>query len=162
MPQGIYPLIPSLRGCGAGAQVGIAISGMPVDRARFNATYAPTGEQVDGYPSFSADSTTHLYRHPGLDQWRLASKPFDPAATACAAKILAAGGPVPTGAQAWRVALGGGKWGEVQVTARQVDAAALAALEVERAAAAAAQGKRVVRATLAPPIPLAHPPPPAP
>ena len=140
---------------------GIAISGLPANLAVLNGTYAPTGGQVAGYPSFSAGPTKHLYRHPELDQWHISSKPFDPATNACVANIPAAGGPVPTGARAWRVDLGSfgnPNWVQYEVTAREVDAAAAAALEAERAAAeaagaavAAAQGKRVVRPPSRPP-----------
>jgi hypothetical protein len=125
---------------------GIAISGLPAINglASLNATYAPTGQLVAGFPSFSAGPRMHLFRHPEDDAWRLDPKPFDPETTACAAWIPAAAGHVPTGARAWMVALGGGNWGEHEVTAREVDAAAAAAEEAERAAAVAAQGKRVV------------------
>jgi hypothetical protein len=132
---------------------GIAISGLPAVNAEFNATYAPTGEQVAGYPAFSAGPTMHLFRHPEADQWQLSFKPFDPAVTGAWARIPAAAGPVPTGAGAWTV-WDGAKYVEAEVTAREVDAAA-AALEAERAAVAAAQGKRVVPL---PPAPLGHAP----
>jgi hypothetical protein len=85
----------------AQAAGGIAISGLPRFGLAYNGTYAPTGELVQGYPSFSAGPTGHLFRHPGRDEWHLkAGKPFDPAETACVAYIPAAGGPVPTGARA--------------------------------------------------------------
>jgi hypothetical protein len=87
--------------------------------ARFNGTYSPTGDQVQGYPSFSAGPTKHLFRHPELDEWHLWAKPFDPADSACVACIPAAGGPVPTGPRAWTVAVGG-KAVEHEVTAREV------------------------------------------
>jgi hypothetical protein len=95
------------------------ISGLPYNCAVFNATYAPTGELAAGYPSFSAGPTRHLYRHPERDRWHLRNKPFDPAKTACAAYIPAAGGPVPTGARAWRV-VKDGKWVNREVTAHEV------------------------------------------
>jgi hypothetical protein len=64
---------------------GIAISGVPQDlhhpqhlNATLNETYAPTGDLVDAYPSFSAGPEKHLYRHPERDEWRLSSMPFDP------------------------------------------------------------------------------------
>jgi hypothetical protein len=123
---------------------GIAISGLPANLAFLNATYAPTGELVAGYPSFSAGPEKHLFHHPGTDHWCLSNKPFDPATDSCCAYIHAAGGPVPTGTRAWQV------WTVVgtvsaEVTAREVDVAAAVVLEAERAAAAVAQGKRVVR-----------------
>ena len=101
---------------------GIAISGLPAHRASLNATYAPTGALVEGYPAFSAGPTKHLFRHPGRDEWYLDTKPFDPAMDACAAKISAAGGPVPTGARAWKVGDGirKGGWVQREVTAREV------------------------------------------
>jgi hypothetical protein len=106
---------------GARAQAGggIAISGLPARRASLNATYAPTGYLVEGYPSFSAGPTRHLYRHPAHDQWHVTDKPFDPASSACWAAIPAACGPVPTGARAWEVAVGG-KFDQHEVTAREV------------------------------------------
>jgi hypothetical protein len=73
---------------------------------------------VVGYPTFSAGPTKHLFHHPGLDQWHLHRWPFDRAVTVCWAYIRAASGPVPTGAQAWTVLLGG-EWVEAKVTARE-------------------------------------------
>ena len=49
----------------------------------------------------------------------LDSKRFDPADNTCVAGIDAAGGPVPTGARAWLVKVGG-EWVEAEVTAREV------------------------------------------
>jgi hypothetical protein len=149
------------QGYGAGAQAGggIAISGLPAKIARFNGTYAPTGALIQGYPSFSAGPKKHLRHHSGRDKWHLSSRPFDPASTNCVASIPAAAGPVPTGARAWRVH-NGRKWVDGEVTAREVDAAAAAEEEAERATAeavgaavAAAQGKRVV-CPPTPPSPL--------
>jgi hypothetical protein len=99
---------------------GIAISGLPADVADFNATYAPTGALVDGYPTFSAGPDKHLFRHPEVDQWQLSDEPFDPATDACLAKTPVAGGPVLTGARAWEVADGGEWVVEHEVTAREV------------------------------------------
>ena len=100
---------------------GIAISRLPANLAWLNVTYAPTGEQVEGYPAFSAGPEKHLFRYPEYDEWRLTSKPFDPAETAraCFAKIPAAGGPVPTGARAWEVG-DGARFDQHEVTAREV------------------------------------------
>jgi hypothetical protein len=84
-----------------------------------NATYAPTGALIGGFPSYAASPEKHLHRHPKNDKWHLSDEPFDPATAACAAWIAAAGGPVPTGARAWRVAVGG-KFVEAEVTAREV------------------------------------------
>jgi hypothetical protein len=86
----------------------IAISGLPDNRATLNAPYAPTGDLVDGYPSFSAGAEKHLFRHPGRDQWYLSYSPFDAADYTCVAKIDAVGGPVPTGARTWVVSDGKG------------------------------------------------------
>jgi hypothetical protein len=61
----------------------------------------------------------HLFRHPKTDQWVLANKPLNPARSGGVACIAAAGGPVPTGARAWRVAERG-KWVDAEVTAREV------------------------------------------
>ena len=98
---------------------GIAISGLPVNLAIFNATYAPTGALVEGFPSYTGGPNRHLYRHPATEHWHLFNKPFDPAVTACTAWITAPGGPVPTGARAWRVSRGG-KPGTAEATAREV------------------------------------------
>jgi hypothetical protein len=104
----------------AQAAGGIAISGLPANLAHRNGTYAPTGEHVDGYPSFSAGPGKHLFRHPGRDAWHLTNKPFHPGRTDCFARIPAAGGPVPTGTRAWTSGLDGGKWTERELTAREV------------------------------------------
>ena len=128
------PPICLTQGYGAGPQVGggIEISGLPANLAPFNATYAPTGDLVAGYPSFSAGPTRHLHRHPEHDVWFLDVEPFDPAVDVCTAMIRAAGGPVPTGTRAWTVhgtwtARGPGRspsddgnWFQHEVTARQV------------------------------------------
>ena len=98
---------------------GIAVSGLPGNNAFYNATYAPTGGLVAGFPSFSAGPKKHLFRHPELDQWRISKKPFDPASTGCVANIRAAGGPVPTGARPWGVS-DGTKLVDHDVTAREV------------------------------------------
>jgi hypothetical protein len=98
---------------------GIAVSGLPANRAKYNATYAPTGAQVAGYPSFSAGPRKHLFRHPVGDVWRLSKKPFDSAVRGYCAWIPAAGGPVPTGVRAWRVHTGG-EWVTAEVAAREV------------------------------------------
>jgi hypothetical protein len=99
---------------------GIEIIGLPVNLASCNATYAPTGALVHGYPSFSAGPTKHLFRHPETDMWQIMNKPFDPASTACLALIPTEGGPVPTGARAWKVHTGGDVFVELEVTAREV------------------------------------------
>jgi hypothetical protein len=106
-----------LRAAQAGG--GIAISGMPANLADLNATYAPTGQLVEGFPSFSAGPRKHLYRPPEYDAWRLSDTPFDPAETGCVAWIPAAAGPVPTGACAWQVHDGEG-WVTGEGTAREV------------------------------------------
>jgi hypothetical protein len=99
---------------------GIAISGLPDNLVFFNATYAPTGALVDGYPAYSAGPDMHLFRHPRDDEWFLHTEPFDPAVSVCLASILAAGGPVPTGTRAWTVHTGGNVFVEHEVTAREV------------------------------------------
>ena len=50
----------------------------------------------------------------------LLAQSLDPTTDACAAAILAAGGPVPTGARAWLVADGKGGWVNAEVTACEV------------------------------------------
>jgi hypothetical protein len=98
---------------------GIAISGLPARLAGFNATYAPAGALVEGYPCYAAGPTKHLYRHPERDRWCLRNKPFDPGDDRCVAAIPAAAGSVPTGARAWWVH-DGGKGVDGEVTAREV------------------------------------------
>ena len=98
---------------------GIAISGLPADLAEYNATYVPTGRLIQGFPSFFAGPKRHLFRHPADDEWRLTYDPCDPAETACVAHIPAAGGPVPTGARAWMVAVDD-EWVTAELTAREV------------------------------------------
>jgi hypothetical protein len=101
----LSPPICLTQGYGAGPEAGggIVITGLLAYSAPLNATYAPTGELVAGFPAYSAGPDKHIFRHPVVDQCRLATKPFDPTVTACWAWILAAGGPVPTGARAWTV-----------------------------------------------------------
>ena len=93
---------------------------MPANFASLNGTYAPTGDLVAGYPSFSAGPQKHLFRHSELNEWHLMNQPFDPAVTGCWAKIPAAGGPVPTGARAWGVGDVGNMFVEHEVSAREV------------------------------------------
>jgi hypothetical protein len=122
--RGHRPLTPLAAPARPQAGDGIAISGLPAvnDLAEFNATYAPTGAQVAGFQTFSAGPEKHLFRHPGRDEWHLSHEPFDPAATFSpwVAAFPAAGGPVPTGARAWRVADGRGVSVTADVTAREV------------------------------------------
>ena len=49
----------------------IVISDLPASLARYNATYAPTGALVVGYPAFAAGPNKHLFRHPELERWIL-------------------------------------------------------------------------------------------
>jgi hypothetical protein len=96
-------------------------------------------EQIGDHPCFASVAGHHLFRHPETDKWHLKPDPFDPAETACTACITVDGGPVPTGTRAWRVLdVKGTAFEDADVTAREVDAAAAAALEAEHAAAAAA------------------------
>jgi hypothetical protein len=97
-PFGQNVLQLNLTGCGLAQTGGIAISGMPAINAVFNLTYAPTGELVEGHPTYSAGPKRCLFHHPERDEWHLSDEPFGPATAACAAAIHAAGGPVPTGA----------------------------------------------------------------
>jgi hypothetical protein len=78
------------------------------------------GALVEGFPSYAAGPKKHLFHHPKYDEWHLSTEPFDPATDACAAWIAAAGGPVPTGARAWRVDYDGAKWVDAEATAREV------------------------------------------
>jgi hypothetical protein len=116
-PPRLTPLAP--RRVRAQAGGGIAISGLPARLAVFNATYAPTGALIEGFPSYAAGPTRHLFRRPMNGEWHLSYEPFDPATNACFARIAAAGGPVPTGARVWRVG-DGVKWFDAEATAREV------------------------------------------
>jgi hypothetical protein len=96
------------------------ISGLPADFAEYNTTYAPAEASAGGYPGYASVAGQHLcYAASPHDQWVLDSKRFDPADNTCVAGIPAAGGPVPTGAQAWWVH-DGAKWVDAEVTAREV------------------------------------------
>ena len=99
--------------------------------------YRRTREHIDGHPCFASATGRHLFRHPDLDQWHLHPDPFDPAETNCTAYISAFSGPVPTGTRAWRVVAEAGGFVVADMTAREVDAVAAAALEAAREAAAA-------------------------
>ena len=95
------------------------ISGLPAAQAKYNGTYAPTGQLVEGYPAYAAGPDRHLFHHPKEDRWSINNQPFDPTKNICSAYIAAASGPVPTGRRAWMVWFGG-KWIASQLTARVV------------------------------------------
>ena len=84
-----------------------------------NATYAPTGALIEGFPSYAAGPEKYLHRHPKNDEWHLSDEPFDPSEANCAAWIAAAGGPVPTSARAWQF-WDGEKFVDAEATAREV------------------------------------------
>ena len=67
---------------------GIVISGLPANLAKYNATYAPTGALVAGYPAFAASPDKHLFRHPEFGSW-----------------ILQPGSSTPRRPLAWRTSL---------------------------------------------------------
>jgi hypothetical protein len=108
-----------LAAAAAQAGGGIAISGLPANIAWFNATYAPTGELVEGYPIYTAGDKRYLFRHPKDHLWYLKNGPFDPAVTDGVAFVAAPEGPVPTGARTWLVHTGG-EWVDAEATVREV------------------------------------------
>ena len=55
----------------------IVISDLPASLAKYNATYAPTGALVVGYPAFAAGPYKHLFRHPEFERWILQPRTFD-------------------------------------------------------------------------------------
>jgi hypothetical protein len=59
------------------ANNGIVISGLPANLAKYNATYAPTGALVAGYPAFAAGPDKHLFHHPEFERWILQPRTFD-------------------------------------------------------------------------------------
>jgi hypothetical protein len=50
---------------------GIVISDLRANLAKYNATYAPTGALVVGYPAFAAGPDKHLFHHPKFGKWIL-------------------------------------------------------------------------------------------
>ena len=60
------------------ADDGIVISDLPANLAKYNATYAPTGALVAGYPAFAAGPGKYLFRHPEFERWILQPRTFDP------------------------------------------------------------------------------------
>ena len=64
--------------CGSGvAGNGIVISDLPAKLVKYNATYAPTGALVAGYPAFAAGPDKYLFRHPEFERWILQPRTFD-------------------------------------------------------------------------------------
>jgi hypothetical protein len=133
------------------------VSGLPQDQAGLNGRYRRDGS-AGGRAAYKSRKGKHLFWHPEEDQWRLASNPYDPAkkGSIAFANIAARGGPVPTGARAWRV-VAGGKFVDRELTVREVGAEEAAALDAADAADAerrrleeAAQADRVVRRPLCP------------
>jgi hypothetical protein len=134
----------------------IEVSGLPQDQAVFNGRYRREGSSAGGRAAYKSRKGMHLFWHPELDKWLLSSNPYDPAKKASVANIAARGGPVPAGARAWTVAVGG-EWSDVELTVREVGLEEAAALDAADAAAAeelrleeAAQADRVVRRPLCP------------
>ena len=80
-----------------------AVEGHPL--AAFNGTYRPRG-QHEGWPRFENEHGRHLYRYRPGERWFLASA-FTPESDACQGCIVAAEGPIPTGAQRWQCAVNG-------------------------------------------------------
>ena len=110
----------------------IAISGLPANlnvtaplegRARsfdfYTVTYAPTGEQIECFPAYSAGLEKHLFRHPDDDEWHLTDTPFDAADHDCYAYITAGGDPVPMGKRALEV-WDGDTFVDTELTAREI------------------------------------------
>ena len=86
----------------------------------YNTLYAPAEASAGGFPGYASATGQHLCYAASHDQWVLDSKRFDPADNTCVAGIGAAAGPVPTGARAWSLVVGGIMTGVVSVTAREV------------------------------------------
>ena len=84
-----------------------------------NAKTAQTDILTPSQARYASAAGQHLCYAASHEQWVLDSKRFDPADNTCVASVAAAGGPVPTGAQAWLVKVGG-KFVEHEVTAREV------------------------------------------
>ena len=84
------------------ANNGIVISGLPANLAKYNATYAPTGALVVGYPAFAAGPDKHLFRHPEFGSWILQPRTFDPTTPTGVAHVPSVAGPVPTWTPALR------------------------------------------------------------
>jgi hypothetical protein len=80
----------------------IVISDLPAGLAKYNATYAPTGALVAGYPAFAAGPDKHLFRHPEFERWILQPRTFDPTTPTGVAHIPCVAGPVPTWTPALR------------------------------------------------------------
>ena len=107
--------------CCRGGGGGIAISGLPAHQVEFNGIYAPTGALVEGFPSYAAGPTRHLFHDPKTDQWILSDRPFNPVTTVGLVWIAAAAGPVPSGARGWQVwYTGARRWVDAEVAAREV------------------------------------------
>ena len=103
--------------CAAVQAAAFAVEGHP--SAAYNGTYRPRG-QHEGWPRFENEQGMHLFRYRPGERWYL-SDAFTPEIAACAGKIAAAEGPIPTGAQRWQIGpsahkSGSGQWEERTVT----------------------------------------------
>eukprot|EP01052_Picozoa_sp_SAG31_P025021 SAG31_NODE_2167_length_6269_cov_4.097731_6_plen_358_part_00 len=128
------------------ARGGIEISGLPANLAEFNELYVLTGQvTAGGYPCFVSDGGHHLFHDPEHDTWNLSPDPFDPNDPGCFAHVAATTGQIPTGTCSWKFILSGGsdgRWGEAEVTAREVDVVAVAREMTLHAAVPAAREQR--------------------
>ena len=85
----------------------------------YNTLYAPAEASAGGFPGYASATGQHLCYSPSADEWVLDSKRFDPADNTCVAGVVAAGGPVPTGARAWNAKVDA-EFVKRDVTAREV------------------------------------------
>ena len=135
----------------------IEVGGFPQDLAELNGGDRQEGSSAGGRAAYKNRKGQHLFWHPEEDEWHLSPKPFDPAEDGCTAYIAARrGGPVPSGARAWRVAVGG-EFVDRELTVCEVGAEEAAALDAADEADAerrrleeAAQADRVVRRPVCP------------
>ena len=100
----------------------IVVSRLPADQGLgvYNATCAPTGQLVEGYPAYAAGTVRHLFLHPEDEMWQI-SYTFDPEVVGFfVARIRARGGPLPTGTRTWRVFTDAG-FADTELTVCEVD-----------------------------------------
>ena len=84
--------------CAVVQAAAFAVEGHPT--AAFNGTYRPRG-QHEGWPRFENEHGSHLFRRRPAERWLL-NGAFTPEKSAAFGHIVAAEGPIPTGAQRWQ------------------------------------------------------------
>jgi hypothetical protein len=94
------PLLPPYIPHPAQASGGIAVGGLPTKLAKFNATYAPTGQASGVLPCFRSATGLHLFYDDDKGNWNLNDKPDYSAAMPW---LVADAGAVPLGAHTWKV-----------------------------------------------------------